>query len=372
HFDYDLLGRPVIWYWRVLQNPVLYVRRFLVESRWHIMALVISMIILVFLVLYLYDCVKSLVHFVVNFIHAKWKLNAERSEFEKHKKFLAREDPDKYAVIYCQAAASRHGVCPIFDPVPKDLPDYEAVRFVFQEPWLIDKTHRVLQKTPSTEFWGELVDGELEDAIQLATAEKRLRKRKPLPLAARIAAQQLLAKGEGPVLPKRPSLSPEMKLILGWEQLYKERVQESVEESYRWWVEQDKVLPVESQEVTRKLKPVLIKVAEEKKKKSPDGISPELFREMQETARSAFRQSVPLVRVSKADHRRSVTAGPNVVTGLKAEETEQMTHLQTGVDESQFVREIRDQEPQTAHARSPQRRSKTLRKSARSAPSGPQ
>ncbi|KAA0190334.1 hypothetical protein FBUS_11235 [Fasciolopsis buskii] len=349
YFDYDLLGKPVIWYRRVMQNPLLYLRRFFTEFRWHIMVGILCFIILTYLIIYLSDSFKSLLLFVANWIHTKRKLNAEKRDYEKHKKFLAWDDPDKYAMVYCQGAASRHGVCPMFDPIPKDLPDYEAVRFVFHEPWLINKTHRVLSKKPSTEFWGELVEGELEDAIQLATAEKRLRTRKPLSLVGKIAARRLLAQGERPVVPRIPTLSPEMKLILGWEQLYRQRVQESVEESYRWWTEQDKVLPVESREVTRKLKPILAKVAEEKKKKSPEGISPELFKEIQEITRDAYRASIPLAYESQLA-KRSVSVDPQPRTSMKVD-----------TDETKFVREIKEQEPR------PKRSHKRSRKSRKSA-----
>ncbi|TGZ74224.1 hypothetical protein CRM22_001052 [Opisthorchis felineus] len=255
-YDYDLVGTPLGW-WRKITDTHLYtMRSFFEDNAWLISFCFLGLVLLLVILVAIAGLIAKIPSYFINRWFTMKELKRENIIADERRKFMQRDDPDRFAAVYCRSATNKLGVASVHNPVPQDLPDFEAVRFVFTDPRLIEKTHQALKKQKIDPTLDQLVDGELEDALLLALSQKRLEKRKPLSLPARIVAKQMLARGEMKI-PTGPIITPEMKLIQGWEQLYRRQLKEATEENYRWWLAQDRTLPVESREVTEKLQPLV-------------------------------------------------------------------------------------------------------------------
>ncbi|KAF5401754.1 hypothetical protein PHET_05036 [Paragonimus heterotremus] len=259
HYDYDLLGRSVHWKKWFWKDMLHYFRLFLDDYPGLITACTFGCIFVLLTIFAATEQCAQVVRYIFNSWYADRELKYEQKQLEERKKYMQRKDHDRFAAVHCRATANKLGVASVMQPTPRDLPDFEAVRFVFPQPWLVEKNHKALKKVEFDPIWDELVEGELEDALTLAMREKRLITRQPLSLPARIMAKQVLAKGEEK-LPSKPIITPEMRLVQGWEELYRQRIREATKENYRWWRTQDKTLPVEARETTEKLQPIVAQV----------------------------------------------------------------------------------------------------------------
>ncbi|CAH8629215.1 unnamed protein product [Dicrocoelium dendriticum] len=331
-YDYDLLGRPTSWSRRVFDNHLHVLRTFLERNRLLLMGCTLGLLLLILLLMMLMEKCAIILRYFVNMCYERRQLNKEKRIWEERKKYMQPEDPDRYAAVYCRSAANQLQVASVFKPVPIDLPDYEAIRFVFPQPWLMDKTYKALMIQKYEPIQEDLIEGELEDAIKQALAERRLLTRQPLSLPARLMAKQMLAKGEAK-LPSGPIITPEMKLIHGWEELYRRHKKEAVMENYRWWMAQDKTLPVEAREVTEKLQPVLAHVRKPPRK--PNQPDPE---KVQSLERLPHTES-PLDEKNR--RRSSKDSGTKVRHSRKRFiANAQIITQQDDVDESAFVQEL--------------------------------
>lgn len=266
-FDYDLLGRPIAWDPLLSAVQLSCIRGFCERYSWSISGCILGLAILIPLLL---ETLKKLPWIFLQ-LCAQWmvrkELKREQRIWEQRKRFMQPEDHDRYAAVYCRLVSSQLGVTDWRHPIPRDLIDYEAVRFVFQQPWLIEKTHKALQTASVDPSVEQLVEGELEDALKLAEKQRRLAKRKQLSIPGKIRARHMLAKGEDKSQ-TGSEMSAEMLLLQGWMELYKARVQWARKENYAWWLSQGRTLPVEAYEAVQRLRPL---VGKDKKVKAGFG-----------------------------------------------------------------------------------------------------
>ncbi|KAG5446818.1 hypothetical protein CSKR_113408 [Clonorchis sinensis] len=326
-YDYDLVGTPLGWWGKITETDLYKMRRFFEDNAWLISFCFLGLMLLLVLLVAIAGGIAKIPSYFTNRWFTKQELKRENIIAEERRKFMQRDDPDRFAAIHCRSATNKLGVGSVNNPVPQDLPDFEAVRFVFTDPRLIEKTHQALKKQKIDPTLDQLVDGELEDALLLALSQKRLEKRKPLSLPARIVAKQMLARGEMKI-PTGPIVTPEMKLIQGWEQLYRRQLKEATEENYRWWLAQDRTLPVESREVTEKLQPLVRANRSREKASSKDD----------ESVRGKSRGTISpsKKRKSKSEPRKQSTEQglPKLHTSVHS------TDYQKDPDDSSILREI--------------------------------
>ncbi|KAF6777675.1 hypothetical protein AHF37_02959 [Paragonimus kellicotti] len=293
-FDYDLLGNPVAWNKRFLKAPLSMIRIYSEKYSWLITCCIFACLLITL-------CILKLVKGFPIILRVLWIAHKKRSElvaemrvWEKRKRFMQRDDPDRYAAVYCRALANRLGVATRSHPVPTNLADYEAVRFVFPHHWLMDKTHQALQKVELDPSWNELVEGELEDTLKIAMKQKRLVEREPLSIVGRLIAKHMLAKGEDKSR-DQSQFTREMLLLQGWEALYRERVKLATEENYYWWKSQDKRLPVEAREMVQHLQPIVTKTRQQKSLSGHDQVEAleQVKRDFQRLPHADLKAEVP-------------------------------------------------------------------------------
>ncbi|CAL8109031.1 unnamed protein product [Calicophoron daubneyi] len=254
YYDYDLLGRPVNFWIRLVRDPVKHLQYFCKTYSWYTSAVIILAVLLLIITFPLVRMCAAVKKWVINSIAIAKNLKAADKIEENRKRHFLPEDLDRHALVLCQAASSRHGIGSVGEWIPADLPDYEAVRFVYQEPWLMEQTHKGLRDKEITPGFEGMLEGELEDALRIAAERSLLKTRRPLPPALMKERKRMLEEAEKP--PKASPPPPEKK-VYGWEELYKERKDASMEETYRWWMTQRRRLPVEAEEVRDTLGQIL-------------------------------------------------------------------------------------------------------------------
>ncbi|KAG5446817.1 hypothetical protein CSKR_113409 [Clonorchis sinensis] len=263
YFDYDLRGRPLGFIHR-LQGRQSY--RYLSEIDKTYTALFVVGVILATTVLpmiWSYLCILKV--YLFNRIRTKWQMEREKRACATHKNFLQPDDPDEYAAIFCRSVFNRLHASPAGKQIPKDLADYEAIRFAVQRPnWLVNKMEEAVHRAEYGFTKNQVVSGELDDMLKLAVKQKRIKTRKPLSLAGKLRARYMLARGEGRSQ-KDHRLTPEMLMLLGWQHLYRRHVRDANEENYAWWLNQMKTLPVESREVLERLQTIVDKQRKRRK-----------------------------------------------------------------------------------------------------------
>lgn len=334
-FDYDLLGRPIKFETRFWNNHLHYVRTFGEAYRWPIVMLTFLLMLIVLVTSsVLKRCARIPRHFINSF-YVKQDMKNELRIWEERKKFMQPQDYDRYAAVHCRSAMNTLEVANVWQPIPRTLPDYEAIRFLFSQPWLIEKTHKALKVQDVDPVLDQLVEGELEDALMLALKEKRMFKRKPLSLPARMEAKRMLARGEEK-LPSGPILTPEMRLILGWEELYRQRLKEAIQENYRWWLAQDKTLPVEAREVRERLQPIVAQVRKKRTGASP--AESEIVTDFQRLPHEEPAQRVNRRKLSSPQDKPEQDK-PVIMT-----DEVQIISQPTDLDESQLLRELEEAE----------------------------
>ncbi|KER22037.1 hypothetical protein T265_09789 [Opisthorchis viverrini] len=257
YFDYDLRGRPLGFVPKIKKpNDFHYLAQI---DKTDTALFVVGVILATFVLPMVWSYLCILKVYLFNRIRTRWQMEREKRACVTRKNFLQPDDPDQYAAIFCRSLFNRLDAATSGKQIPKDLADYEAIRFAVHQPkWLVNKMQEALQKAEHGYTINEVVSGELDDMLKLALKQKCIKTRKPLSLPGKLMARYMLAKGESRSQ-KDSRLTPEMLLLLGWQRLYRRHVHDANEENYAWWLSQMKTLPLESREVLERLQTIVDK-----------------------------------------------------------------------------------------------------------------
>ncbi|TGZ74225.1 hypothetical protein CRM22_001053 [Opisthorchis felineus] len=336
YFDYDLRGRPLGFIQRL---QVYQTFRYLNEiDRTDKALFVVGVILATFVLPIIWSYLCELKVYLFNRIRTKWQMEREKRACSTQKNFLQPDDPDQYAAIFCRYVFNRLDAAAVGKQIPKDLADYEAIRFAVQQPKsLVNKMDEALQKAEHGFTENQIVSGELDDMLELALKQKRIKTRKPLSLTGKLMARYRLAKGEGRSQ-RDHKLTPEMLMLLGWQRLYRRHVRDANEENYAWWLSQMKTLPVESREVLEHLQTIV-----DKQRKRQKFLGAKTIEELEpsSTDASSLPQQTKKPEIIEPTRRRRKRSTPKIeISPPELHRNERLISEKQDPEEAMMLREI--------------------------------